>query len=159
MNNSSVLNERSATSIINDIVSKLKARFQKKLSYDLNQNDKKLRTYKLFKYLFKTEPYLKCVTNLKHRSALTRFRTSAHKLEIEVGRYKVIPKEIRYCKLCSNHEVEDELHFLLKCPMYDSLRSPFLESIKSKVLNLHTLSDDFVLFGYCLVKMNLLCAI
>ena len=145
LNNSNNVNDNLATSLIHDIVSQLKTRFRRKLSSDLNQNDKKLRTYKVFKYIFKTEPYLNCVTNLKHRNSLSRFRTSAHKLEIEVGRYKNIVKEERYCKYCSNNcHIEDEIHFLLKCPIYNSLRSPFITSLKSKFVNLDSLSDENV---------------
>ena len=47
------------------------------------------------------------------RSILTRFRISAHKLEIEIGRYTTpkTPLENRLCKQCNSSEIEDEEHF------------------------------------------------
>ena len=30
----------------------------------------------------------------------------------------------RFCISCLNGEVEDEVHFTLKCPLYDNLRTP-----------------------------------
>ena len=46
----------------------------------------KLCTYQLFKKTHEFEPYLH-ITNSKLRSAIAKFRTSAHSLEIERGRY------------------------------------------------------------------------
>jgi len=58
------------------------------------------------------------VSNIKHRNSLSRFRCSAHRLEIEDGRHRKIPKENRLCKLCNMHQVEDKYHFVLLCPSY-----------------------------------------
>ena len=46
----------------------------------------KLCAYQLFKKTHEIEPYLH-ITNSKLRSAIAKFRTSAHSLEIEHGRY------------------------------------------------------------------------
>jgi hypothetical protein len=35
---------------------------------------------------------------------------------IETGRYTKIPRNERICKNCTNQEIEDETHFLTKCP-------------------------------------------
>ena len=87
------------------------------------QEGKKLRTYAQFKHVIKFEPYLNMVKNIKHRIMLTKFRLSAHDVEIEKGRYnnKPIKAEERYCKFCksnNNLTVEDEFHFLMICPLY-----------------------------------------
>jgi hypothetical protein len=37
-----------------------------------------------------------------------------HRLYIETGRYKNIPRNERLCKNCSANEIEDEAHFLIK---------------------------------------------
>jgi hypothetical protein len=62
----------------------------------------------------------------------------AHDLEIEKGRYTGVKAHQRFCKLCSS-EVEDEIHFLLKCSALDTTRSSFIENIKViiKILNLY----------------------
>ena len=43
-------------------------------------------------------------------------RETCFSYEIEKGRHKKIPRENRFCTLCQNMEVEDEVHFILKCP-------------------------------------------
>ena len=46
----------------------------------------KLRTYKLIKHKFELEKYLEVLPDRKQRKALTAFRISSHKLQIERGR-------------------------------------------------------------------------
>ena len=48
------------------------------------------------------------------RNIFTKFRISVHNLEIEKGRHKNLPEHKRICTLC-NCEVEDEIHFLMRC--------------------------------------------
>ena len=68
----------------------------------------KLRTYAFFKTIFKKEKYLSVINNVDIRKCLMVFRISAHKLEIEVGRYKNIQSMKRLCKVCTLNEVEDK---------------------------------------------------
>ena len=53
----------------------------------------------------------------QYRSVFTKLRISAHPLMIEKGRHLTpkIPVDQRIGTLCSLNEVEDELHFMLKC--------------------------------------------
>ena len=82
------------------------------------RNCPKGATYKTFKDQIKFEKYLTCVKNRKHRVALTKLRTSDHKLMIEAGRRKRprLCREDRICSFCKT--IEDEKHFLLTCPIY-----------------------------------------
>lgn len=104
----------------------------------------KLSTYNVFKSEFVLEKYLTCITNEKHRIALTRLRCSAHNLEIEVGRYHYnrTDRQNRLCKLCNMNMVENEYHFVLVCPFYNDLRRQYLPShycrwpSKNKFINL-----------------------
>jgi hypothetical protein len=48
------------------------------------------------------------------RILLSKLRISNHNLEIERGRHRGLQAKERICKLCLK-EVEDEIHFLLKC--------------------------------------------
>ena len=48
-----------------------------------------LCTYTLSKLEFTFEAYSTCVSNIKHRNPLSRFRSSAHKLAIEEGRHRL----------------------------------------------------------------------
>lgn len=76
------------------------------------------------------------------RKCFTRFRISAHQLEIEKGRYKGIDAEKRLCKFCNRNEVEDEVHFLLKCPLFDKERKQFLNKIYTKNKNVQHLFEN-----------------
>ena len=88
--------------------------------------DAKLRTYGLIKHKFEREEYLVQIRNTKHRQTLSKFRLSNHKLMIEVGRHMKVPKEDRICEVCKNG-VEDEIHFLIKCQLYEAGREPLFE--------------------------------
>ena len=61
---------------------------------DVNRQDarngnvgNKLRTYRLFKQEFKSEPYLTCPMSKSHRSAYAKFRSGVAPIRIETGRY------------------------------------------------------------------------
>ena len=101
--------------------------FHKNAFDSIKNPESKLRTYSLFKTDIGCEKYLHEVKNVKARQALTKFRLSNHTLSIERGRYTTpkTPKEQRFCPFCPD-QVEDELHFLLTCPVY---RIPRIEMI------------------------------
>ena len=68
------------------------------------------------------EQYLEKVSNFKYRHALTQLRTSSHRLNIETGRHKDQKnKKLRLCNKCGIFD-EDEIHFLLECPLYNTER-------------------------------------
>ena len=71
-------------------------------------SSEKLTLYKHLDRNYSLAPYLSKIKNHNFRQALTKMRISAHKLEIETGRYTKTTREERLCKLCSL-EVEDEL--------------------------------------------------
>ena len=94
--------------------------------YSTLNTSPKLETYNIIKTNYNIEKYIDCVTNIKHRLALTRFRCSAHNLAIEEGRYRNIPRENRICTFCNMNFVETEYHFLLVCPYYREIRNECL---------------------------------
>jgi hypothetical protein len=57
---------------------------------------------------------------------MTRYRTSCHTLEIEIGRRNNITREENVCKVCIQNSniyvIEDEFHMLCVCPLYSELR-------------------------------------
>jgi hypothetical protein len=61
--------------------------------YENLRNSPKLDCYATFKQNFNLEPYIKCIKT--KNLLLTRFRCSAHKLNIEEGRYRNINRENR----------------------------------------------------------------
>ena len=103
----------------------------------------KLRIFRTFKQDYCMEGYLLLLPNLKHMSTIARFRMSSHTLAIETGRHAKpkIAKEERKCRYCNLDDVEDEKHFLLKCPLYSEER---LSLFKPVVLNVSAMSQGDV---------------
>ena len=119
---------------------KVQRHFQSEIMNNLTihiAQDKKLRTYALFKTAFKFETYLDIFTDFTTRSTFAKLRTSAHKLQIEIGRYgtKKTPREERYCFYCKKRDLcklEDEVHFLTECPLFVEIRKDMLSNITGK---------------------------
>ena len=84
--------------------------------------------------------YLTSVTDQTLRKTLTMYRLSDHRLAIETGRHRQTwqPREDRLCQLCPQRQVETETHFLLKCGVYEDLRTKFF----SKIEDFDSLSDQ-----------------
>jgi len=110
---------------VQELVSRVYDDFYQSWFSDLNSQSK-LETYKLFKTNFEIEKYLCVVRSPKYRSCLTRFRCSSHRLLIEEGRFRNIPREERICQKCSMNLQENEYHFLLVCPFYRNIRLQYL---------------------------------
>ena len=109
------------------------------------RNDEKhpiIRTYSLHKREFCLEPYLDAVKDARYRSALTKLRASSHTLEIERGRYTVpkTPTSERLCSVCQ--EVEDWIHFLIRCTRYNLLRNEVFGKIYQISPNFTSLNDN-----------------
>ena len=83
---------------------------------------------------FRFQPYLNLINLEKDRVALSRFRVSAHRLEVETGRWHKlvdVPFNESNCRTYLNC-LEDEFHFLLECPLYHELREHILNRIIGK---------------------------
>jgi hypothetical protein len=102
----------------------------------------KLSSYKKFKTTNGFEPYLDLIKNTKSRSCMARFRTSAHMLNIEMGRYQRVPRENRKCTKCEKNVVEDETHFLVTCPNYLDQRELLYGIVRKRCVNFDTLHDE-----------------
>jgi hypothetical protein len=98
-----------------------------------NIGGNKLKTYRLFKPNFSFAPYLLYLSE-ENRKLLTTFRVSAHKLEIEHGRYHILPINNHICSLCKT-EVGDAIHFLLQCATLNKTRSNIIKDISDKFLS------------------------
>ena len=91
----------------------------------------KLNFYHQIKHEFLPEKYLSLVKISEARNSLTRFRISSHNLFIERGRYEtpIIPRQNRQCLHCyfttGVKTLEDEIHALATCPLYNVVRGRF----------------------------------
>ena len=95
----------------------------------------KISTYPslhLYKYLIKEncsyETYLDILPS-GLRTLIFKLRTSSHSLRIQTGRFgpnRILRNE-RICLICNSGDIEDEFHFILKCPFYHSLRKRYIK--------------------------------
>ena len=78
------------------------------------------------------EKYLE-INIFEVRQILCRFRISSHHLRVETERDKnnSLERSQRICKFCSQNDIEDKPHFLIKCAFYNSLR----EELYTKIQN------------------------
>ena len=53
---------------------------------------------------------------------MAQFRSDILPIRIETGRYIGERPEDRLCRCCSEHEIENESHFLLDCTFYSEIR-------------------------------------
>ncbi|XP_053391878.1 uncharacterized protein LOC128554619 [Mercenaria mercenaria] len=100
------------------------------LSADRNaSNSNKLRTYRTYKSVFKTEPCILLNMSREQRRILAKFRACNHPLAIESARYAKpkIPFNLCLCVYCDSSRVEDETHFLIDCNFYSDLRHELFE--------------------------------
>ena len=98
----------------------MKERYEQFWEQPMESDDEmsKLRAYKLIKNKFGIEKYLE-LNERNLTKSLTAFRTSAHKLNIERGRYLNLKVEDRICNVCM--VVEDEMHALCQCKKFSLL--------------------------------------
>ena len=77
-------------------------------------NGNKLRTYREYKYSFKTEYYVNCNMSRGHRRTLAKFHSCNLPLAIETERYTrpKTPVNERLYKYCDVNAIEDETQFL-----------------------------------------------
>ena len=83
------------------------------------------------------EPYLLVIKNKENRRSICKLRCGNHDLAIETGRFNKIPLEERVCTRCEN-KVEDELHFLTECELFDIVREKFPNDVIEIDPNLKT---------------------
>jgi len=77
------------------------------------------------------------LSDYSERSYFAKLRLSAHNLQIEIGRFgkNKTPRLERFCLYClslGKQTVEDEVHFLMSCPLYSTERQKMLDIIHKK---------------------------
>ena len=110
----------SPTDFISELSQRCKDQYRQAWESEMKASSGKLRTYRLFKKEFCSEAYLNLPPYL--RVPIAKLRTSAHPLRIETGRYALptpLPVKERTCWYCTNL-VEDEVHFLITCELYQN---------------------------------------
>ena len=104
---------------------RLKDQYMQDWSNEIN-NSSRARFYRNISD-FCIQPYLNLITIRKFRTAMTKLRVSAHRLEVEIGRWSrpvSTPFDERKCRICD--KLEDEFHFLFECSLYADLRKQYI---------------------------------
>ena len=108
-------------------------------------NSSKLDFYRSIKSSFTWEHYLDNISNFNERRSVARLRCSAHKLNIETGRYTNIKRSDRLCGFCLTTNniatIENENHILSDCPNGDEIRLSYLSSVRD-ILNNSTITQN-----------------
>ena len=74
---------------------------------------------------------------------LSQFRFGILPLRIETGRwYQGLDVNQRLCEICKNGDIEDEVHFLIRCNAYDDLRKILFDKCNNKDENFHNMEDQ-----------------
>ena len=93
----------------------------------LIERSTKCQFYKHLTDTFCLQNFLTKSLTCKVKTAICKIRCSAHKLSIEQGRYMSVERNQRLCLMCNLSDIEDEFHFILKCPLYKDLRKKYLK--------------------------------
>ena len=102
----------------------------------------KLRTYRLLKTSCNAEIYLKSFMSKYKRSLLVQIRTGILPLNIETGRHRNIPVDLRLCTLCDLNETESEEHFICRCRVYEDLRKKLYLYLSVNYPNFNNRNDQ-----------------
>jgi len=66
------------------------------------------------------------ILDSKHVVELCRFRTSNHKLPIEIGRWNNTNRNNRMCTHCTKNELGDECHYILDSSFFEQDRNIYI---------------------------------
>ena len=164
------LNEEEAVikSILNICNDTSFVKYYKSLQYSYKENDVKNREMKIINAESGMLQYYASIANAKvksniysnfaddrFRAAITRWRLSNHKLQIETGRYNGTPRENRKCYTCN--AVENEEHAVFVCPIFAYIRTNFkriIEKYKSIRTLLNPDSTDINEVGIMLLQFD-----
>ena len=64
------------------------------------------------------------------RRMILKLRRGTAPVQVEMGRWRGVKREERICKECNSGEVEDVIHWLLRCPTWNSQRQPLMKMIQ-----------------------------
>lgn len=111
------------------LVKKLVRRKEEREWWEGMMKKSKLRLYRKIKDRLVLEDYV-VELDRGSRRQLTMLRGGTNHLRIETGRWVGESEEERVCNVCLSQEVENEIHFLLGCPMYVRERVKMFERIR-----------------------------
>ena len=101
----------------------------------------KLRLYSKFKDNFKTDDYVFSLMPRYERSLLAQLRMGILPLRVETGRFINEILNERICTLCELQDIEDEIHFVCRCPKYDNPRLQLFHIASDRNPNFYLMTE------------------
>ena len=102
------------------------------------------KNYRIFKSDIRLENYLlKFPKKLYY--PLIRFRTTNHKLPVELGRWRNVPLNERTCTKCAFNCLGDEFHYLFECEYFKHDRHLLIKRyfyIRPNILKYHQIMNS-----------------
>ena len=118
--NKQSVNFKNPTTFLSKAVNNL-SKLLKNHQLNLIRTNKKLKFYSIFK-------------NETNYSEFINHRIGNHNLKIETGRFTTpkTPEDLRICDHCNLNSVENELHILFHCDLYNDLRKTLFIKINDR---------------------------
>ena len=67
--------------------------------------------------------------HMRHQLDMIRLFVRLVNMRVETGQYRNIPRDLRLCTHCDLGAVEDEIHFVTECSLYDDNRRDLMNYI------------------------------
>ena len=118
-----------------EIVAEFHEKMRNEIRRKAELNRTRYQTYLKINPLLDHPDVYRSLFGHKKVSMIAKLRTTTHNLQIDMGRRTSTPTELRKCHCGS---VEDEEHFLLRCPSYINIRQQYRitqETTLSTILN------------------------
>ena len=104
-------------------------------------NMNKLDLYKQLKTEFGPEKFLTLNIDRYEKSLLSQLRYGILPLRVETGRFVNEPRCNRICTLCNSGQIEDQIHFIFHCNLYNEQRNNLNNKARNIVANWDSLSE------------------
>ena len=98
--------------------------------------------YRLFKTYFYFEIYISELSPY-YMYILCKFRCGSHRLPVETGRWRNLPRSERVCSLCDSMDIGDEYHYIMTCSYFINERINLLPPFCHENVNIYKFEQLF----------------
>ena len=116
------------------------------------ESSERFELYSCFKTCLEREKYIESIEDIKYRSALSRFRAGVSSIGVHKHRHakNEMNKNCPFCKTVT----EDETHVIFVCPLYEDLRTRYLnvcnqKTLRQQLIDLCRCNTDIVISMLC----------
>ena len=106
----------------------------------------KLRNYNLVRDMWNTPTYINKYLSRTERAHIAKMYCGNLPLRVETGRYRNVPLNERLCTYCQLDEIEDDVHFIVRCPLlHTDLRLTLMANMHTD-LDINLSAKDLFIF-------------